>query len=335
MPSSAYLLLYCLAVIAVSLVGGWVPIYVRLTHRRMQLANSLVAGFMLGIALLLLLPHALMAIDVGAAMGWLIAGLLVMFFLERFFCYHHHDVPQGAAFEADDHHHVHQVADEDDAAAGADQPARVEEHAGHSCGLAPQSSHRLSWTGAAVGLVLHSLIDGVALSAAVFAEPALEHGSFWPGLAVFLVVALHRPLDAMTLLTLTQGGRWTTGRRHVLNGLFALAVPAGAGMFLVGVQMAEVEHSASIGAALAFAAGVFLCVSLSDLLPELQFHHHDRVKLSLTLLAGLGLAAAVYLVESTAHDHGHGEAGGAGTGEVEDRGREHDHDHESDHEHAH
>ena len=39
---------------------------------------------------------------------------------------------------------------------------------------------------------------------------------------------------------------------------------------------------------LAFSAGTFLCIALSDLLPELQFHAHDRWKLSAALLAGVG-----------------------------------------------
>jgi zinc and cadmium transporter len=43
--------------------------------------------------------------------------------------------------------------------------------------------------------------------------------------------------------------------------------------------------------ALAFSAGTFLCIALSDLLPELQFHSHDRLKLSVALLAGVVLMA--------------------------------------------
>lgn len=304
-----YLTLYCLAVVAVSLVGGWVPIYVRLTHRRMQLANSLVAGFMLGVALLILLPHGLMAVPIGTAVAWLIVGLLAMFFLERFFCYHHHDVPPGVAIEADHRHLFHEVplpqaGPEKPAPAGAEDPDHHAHHHTHAHDH-PHDTHKLSWTGAATGLVLHSLIDGIALAAAVYAEPVLNHGSLWPGLAVFLVVALHRPLDSMTLLTLTAGEGWTQARRHLLNGLFALAVPAGAALFLLGLGGAGVEHSAVAGYALSFAAGVFLCVSLSDLLPELQFHSHDRVPLSAALLIGLGLAFGVQRLETAAHDHGH------------------------------
>ena len=35
-----------------------------------------------------------------------------------------------------------------------------------------------------------------------------------------------------------------------------------------------------------------IVLALSDLLPELQFHEHDRVPLSAALLAGFGLMAA-------------------------------------------
>jgi zinc and cadmium transporter len=51
---------------------------------------------------------------------------------------------------------------------------------------------------------------------------------------------------------------------------------------------ARAASSVTAGA-LAFSAGTFLCIALSDLLPELQFHSHDRLKLSLALLAGMAL----------------------------------------------
>lgn len=329
------LVLYGAAVVLVSLLGGWLPIYVRLTHARLQLMSSLVAGFMLGVALLILLPHALMAIEVGTAMGFLILGLLVMFFLERFFAYHHHDVPQGFAVEPGHDHSLHPTP-------GHDHPHHAHGH-GHSHhgpageAVAHSGARKLSWGGAATGLVLHSLIDGVALAAAVYADTSIE-GSFWPGFVVFLVVALHRPLDAMTLLTLTANTGWSERRRHLLNGAFALAVPLGSLLFLLGLR-GDVEHSVVAGSAVAFAAGVFLCVSLSDLLPELQFHSHDRVPLSVALLLGLGLATLVYLFESRTHDHAHdhgpgatGAASPAAGPEGHDRpaglpGHDHGHDH--------
>ena len=92
------LAIYCLLSVVASLSGGWVPLVVRLTHRRMQIAISFVSGVMLGIGLLHLLPHSfevLQSIDLTVA--WVLAGFLFMFFLERFFHFHHHDVPDDAA----------------------------------------------------------------------------------------------------------------------------------------------------------------------------------------------------------------------------------------------
>ena len=65
-------------------------------------------------------------------------------------------------------------------------------------------------------------------------------------------------------------------------------IPLGVALFFVGHRPARARRPPSPGppAALAFSAGTFLCIALSDLLPELQFHAHDRFKLSVALLAG-------------------------------------------------
>jgi zinc and cadmium transporter len=60
--------------------------------------------------------------------------------------------------------------------------------------------------------------------------------------------------------------------------------------------------------ALAFSAGTFLCISMSDLLPELQFHKHDRGVLSIALLVGLLIAWAIGIIETRSHGHEHEEA---------------------------
>ena len=51
------------------------------------------------------------------------------------------------------------------------------------------------------------------------------------------------------------------------------------------------ELVTELSATLAFSAGTFLCIALSDLLPELQFHAHDRWPLSMALLGGFALMA--------------------------------------------
>ena len=77
----------------------------------------------------------------------------------------------------------------------------------------------------------------------------------------------------------------------------------GAALFYVGIGRLTHAEQTVVGCALAFSAGTFLCISLSDLLPELQFHSHDRVKLSVSLLAGVILAWGIVFLEESGHEH--------------------------------
>ena len=168
--------------------------------------------------------------------------------------------------------------------------------------------HDITWTGATLGLVLHSVLAGVALAAATQHG---AHGTSLAGFGTFLVVFLHKPFDSMTIGMLLARGGWSLPLRHVINGLFSLAIPLGVVVFYLGLMPERATSSEAqqlfVAYALAFSAGTFLCISLSDLLPELQFHHHDRGKLSLALLLGLAVALAALVIEDQAgHEH-HGE----------------------------
>jgi zinc and cadmium transporter len=59
MSAGGYVAVYCLLIVFASLSGGWLPLAMRLSHTRMQLMMSFVAGLMLGVAILHLLPHAM------------------------------------------------------------------------------------------------------------------------------------------------------------------------------------------------------------------------------------------------------------------------------------
>lgn len=269
---------YCVAIVAASVAGGLLPRWLRLSHRRTEIVVSFVAGTMLGVAMLHLLPHALASSAPGpeATQGvfrWTIAGFLAMFLIERFFCFHHHD------------------ADED--------PDADHQGCGHDHSHSEHISH-MSWSGAAMGLTLHTLLAGVALAASVRHAP----DEVWlPGLGAFLAIVLHKPLDAMTIAVLMGKGNWGPGAQALVNGLFALGIPAGVLLYTLGfAPLGETGPSAGVAAGVAFSAGVFLCVAMSDLLPELQFHDHDRIALSAAVLAGLGVAELAGRLE--AHTHG-------------------------------
>ena len=124
------------------------------------------------------------------------------------------------------------------------------------------------------------------------------------GVGTFLAIALHKPLDALTITVLMKKGGWSRAATQLVNGSFALMCPLGALLFWLGIQETSGDKDLVIGAALAFSAGVFLCISLGDLLPELQFHSHDRLKLSAALLLGVALAYGIGFLEPE-HAHSH------------------------------
>ncbi len=162
--------------------------------------------------------------------------------------------------------------------------------------MAGKSAQQLSWVGTALGLTLHSLLDGLALAAAV--EAGAHGHAKLAGLGVALVVILHKPFDAMAVSTLMTAGGKSRLSRHVLNGLFALVSPIGALLFYLGASEFADSNAVFLGCALAFCAGTFLCIASSDLLPELQFHSHDRFKLSIALIAGLMVAVFIKQLEA-------------------------------------
>jgi zinc and cadmium transporter len=54
---------------------------------------------------------------------------------------------------------------------------------------------------------------------------------------------------------------------------------------------------------MALAGGAFVCIAAADLLPEVQFHSHDRVLLTTALAAGLGIAWGITALERSSHAH--------------------------------
>jgi len=270
------LIVYSAAALVASLAGGSLPSLLRLTHTRLQTALSFVAGLMLGMALLHLIPHATHATgSLDRTVRWALVGFLVMFFLQRLFHYHQHDLPEPELESC----HCH-------------APDAGHSHAGPVPG-------KLTWIGTALGLGLHSVFDGLALAAAVAAE---SNGAGLAGLGPALAVILHKPFDAMAVTTLMHASHSSHRARGLLNLGFALITPLGVALFALGLGGVAEGNEALVGCALAFCAGTFLCISCSDLLPELHFHTHDRVKLSLALAAGLGISILVGQFETGGHD---------------------------------
>lgn len=271
------LVLFCSAIVAASVLGGILPLATLLSHTRLQVYLSVAAGTMLGAVFFHMLPEA---VEEGGAgvLHWTAAGLLALFFLERFFAFHHHEVPP-ATCDSPSHEHDHSEFD------------------AHSHPLEPAKGAGLHWGAAAFGLAAHTLVGGIALASAVAAD-ARNHGAVSVGWGVFLATVIHKPADALTIVALMLRAGVPRFWAHAVNLAFSMMIPVGVVLFTFGLRSVDPRDASTLtSSAVAFSAGTFLCIALSDLLPELQFHSHDRVKLSLSLLGGFGLMAAMSFLE--------------------------------------
>jgi zinc and cadmium transporter len=275
-------------VAAAAYAGGSSLSFLSMGHRRMQVLLSLTGGVLLGVGLLHLLPHAFLQLDrqIDTTMIWVLAGFFLMFLLERAFHGHSHHTADGGEGghdcghdHAQDHAHAHPVS----------------------------AGGRWAWCGAFAGLALHSLADGAALAASVRADA--DHGAGWlAGFATFLAVLLHKPFDAAIIGTLMLNAGVSSRGRGIANGLYALVVPLGAVAFLASLRVFGGHQETIIGVAMALAAGAFLCIAAADLLPEVQFHSHDRVLLTMSLALGLAIAWGITVMERSSHAHTHAHA---------------------------
>lgn len=148
----------------------------------------------------------------------------------------------------------------------------------HACGEEECDEHVVGWT-SLIGIGIESLIDGAAIVAAYALAPAL-------GLVVAVAVFAHElPRGFTTTVIMRNAG---FGRRGV-----ALALAVDAGFAPIGALLAGfITRPDILPNLVAFAAGTFIYIGASDLLPEA----HRRFNVKVVGMVILG-AILVPLVE--------------------------------------
>ena len=315
MTDFTWLALYSALILLFSLGGGYLPFLGRVTHFWLQIYLSLAAGIMLGAAFFHVMPEAF-ELSKEYFGWWMALAVVGLYCIERFIAPHSHEIdgghhdhlpahkpgePNGHGHDhghghghGHGHHHVHEGGKEPRAAA----PAVA------------------GWM-AVLGLTIHTFMNGFGLAGEVQLDAGGHGHWFFPGLPIFLAIILHKPADALAIsMVLSRKG--VSRRRISLVQLgFALMVPAGAAAyFLTRGLMAEGLRTQLTGAALAFSAGTFLLIALSDLLPEVQFHKHDRLPIFLALALSVAFMGAIAYLE----DLGRPEEGNPPAGQVEGTG---------------
>lgn len=252
---------------------------------------------LLGIGLFHLLPHALIELgsdQIDFAMQWMMGGIVAMFILLRTLHVHHHE-PGPVDLETSDTKFVPSA--ESDSLEDRDH----HDHAACQHGHSHAHQGKLSWAGMFFGLSIHTLLDGLTLGASMQADIHHRPGG-WVGLGVLAGIVLHKPLDSLSFTTLMINSGQSKSRRLAANLVYSMLCPLGALLFLLGIWAVGEQTHVIVGGSLAFSAGLFLCIALTDLLPEMEFHSHHRWRLSLWLMFGIGLAWAIRYLEP-AHLH--------------------------------
>jgi zinc and cadmium transporter len=278
MTGALALSVYTGAILLGALAGGALPLFARV--RRSDLLLSFSAGVMLGAAFFHMLPEAVEGAG-RRAVPFVLVGFLFLYLLERFVLVHVCAEPgpnarlfsRGAPLphHPDEHDHEHHGrAEPDPDGTGCDV---------HTLGLA-------AW----LGMSVHTLVDGFALGAASI-EAEL-------GFLVFAAILAHKIPNSFSLSAILLSEGYSRGRAVAMNAVFALMVPAGAGIYMLLRDAVHAERFTSL--ALAVSAGTFLHLALSDILPDLHRSGASKWRLSAAMVAGLAVMGALTLLR-----HGH------------------------------
>jgi zinc and cadmium transporter len=139
---------------------------------------------------------------------------------------------------------------------------------------------------------LHKFIGGIAVAGAFLVSVRL-------GLTIWLASAVHEvPHELGDFAVLIHGG-WSRGRALVYRFLSALIFPLG------GVVAYLASHQVDVRFLVPFAAGNFLYIGASDLVPEVNRHHSWRSNVAHFLCFVAGMAALLVLRLIMPEGHGH------------------------------
>lgn len=124
---------------------------------------------------------------------------------------------------------------------------------------------------ALIGMMVHTLFDGVAIGAGFSVSREL-------GLLVFIAMFLHKIPDGFTIASIVRSTGHPPARALAASALLGVATLIGVGAFYA---------LGSPAFALPLAAGCTLYVAATDLMPEVNREH--GVRMALLVFAGMGL----------------------------------------------
>jgi zinc transporter ZupT len=249
-------LLFGVLAAAANVLGGLIlfPSKLHSNYRNaLRYVLALGAGFMLSVTLLEIFPESIhLWLANGTSAEALYKPMLLViagYLLTQFF--EHTIAP---------HFHL-----------GEEMHCEDEEH-GHA-----SISTKVVYT-AVAGLVVHAFFDGISIAAAAEVNAQV-------GLLVFIAIFLHKFPEGFTIgsMVLAADKGWPQ--------VFATTTLVGAATLLgvLTIYLAGDVAGFSVAYALPLAGGVALCVSASDLIPEVNHHSHNKAMTSIFIFIGVAL----------------------------------------------
>ncbi len=148
-----------------------------------------------------------------------------------------------------------------------------------------EHAHSITSLSAFSGLAIHSFFDGLALAAAFTAGEDV-------GLLVLVGLCLHKTVVAFSLAsTMIMGENPRTAWTYLI--IFSLVSPLATVASYAFLNSGEFSYT---GPALCLSAGIFMFVTMCDILPEAFHHRGNDPKQLLCLLLGLAVAIIVATV---------------------------------------
>lgn len=259
------LLVYMLILCAVSAVGAYLPQIKKLDDRQTHFLIALSAGIFLGLLFVLLIPEAYELSVEHEGHSFELVSYLL---LGGFLLMAFIDIMIK---------HFHMV--------GCPCECHRDDH-----------KHEIVSLSAFIGLSVHAICDGLALAAAILGGDEIGFVAV-VGMCIHKFVVLFSLSSAMLLTDKDLKSRWT------YLGAFILISPVAAIIFYLFFSGFSVHAIA--GLPMAFAAGTFMFVTFSNMLPE-AFHRKDHeLEAFIIVVIGVLVAIVSMLIVNAVGGHSH------------------------------
>lgn len=155
-------------------------------------------------------------------------------------------------------------------------------------------SHDITSLSAFIGLSIHACFDGLALAAAFTIGEGV-------GITVLIAMCIHKLVVVFSLSsTFLLSSKKQSAKKYLVT--FCFISPAAAIVSYAFLGGIGIEWT---GLALALSAGIFMFVTVCDMVPE-AFHRNElRLKSFALLMAGVIVTIAVVVLSAMAGGHGH------------------------------